>query len=260
MKQNNYFSFLLGFIVLFAVYHFPEFFDEFWIMAVFKIGFLLVAFGIAVWQGGKGFGAYGLALKKSWFMNLIKGLVIGIFAFALSTWLSTILGYEKITEIPTIMAVFQALPMLLLMTAIPSVAEDLLTRGYLWRHLQHKVSGQNWVLLSAAVYVLNHIWRLDDGAAVLTYLFFLGLLLAFTVWKTKNLWLAFGIHWGSNIAFESTNGLIKTESLADGAQSTWILAAVWAFIFISFLIFEKIQAKPTGEMTENDNNELDFAG
>ncbi|MBK6634902.1 MAG: CPBP family intramembrane metalloprotease [Chitinophagaceae bacterium] len=112
--------------------------------------------------------------------------------------------------------------MLLLMTAIPSIAEDILTRGYLYGHLKF-MKPLGWILLSAIIYVLNHIWRLNDGLPVLTYLFILGIVLAFAVWLTKSLWLAFGIHWGANIAFESSNSIIHTKALVQHDGSTCYL-------------------------------------
>lgn len=239
MNKHAFLSFFIGFIILFVVYHFPEFFQAFWIMAVFKIGFLLIAFGLTFLQGWNGLGAYGLGFKPYWAFNLVKGLCIGLLGFSVSFQLSILLGYDKIILFPSLEVIVKNIPILLLVTSIPSIAEDILTRGYLFGHLGNKMNKVSWILMSAIVFVLNHIWRLNDGAAVLAYLFFLGLLLAYTVWKTKSLWLAFGIHWGSNMAFESINSLFKTKSLVSDKASTWILAAVWGFLFIAFSLFER---------------------
>lgn len=208
-------------------------------MAVFKIGFLMVAFLLALEQGWKGLGGYGLSIKSAWGYNLMKGLCIGITGFGFSILCSIALGYERVIEYPTIQAIIKQLPTLLLMTSIPSIAEDILTRGYLYGHLGSKMKKEYWILLSAIVFVLNHVWRLNDGAAVLTYLFLLGLLLAYTVWNTKSLWLAFGIHWGSNLAYESTNSLFNIESLVSHKCSTWILAMIWGVILIILLFFSR---------------------
>ncbi|PKV62877.1 CPBP family intramembrane glutamic endopeptidase [Pontibacter ramchanderi] len=224
-----------GFLLLFAIYHFPEFFDSFWLMALFKIGFLVVAFVLARAQGRRGLGGYGLGLTSNWLGQLTVGLVLGLAFFVLSFYLTVLLGYESITANATIGAFAKQLPMLLLMTAVPSVAEDILTRGYLYAHLQH-IKPVYWVLLSALVYVLNHIWRLDDGAAVLSYLALLGLVLAYAVIITKSLWLAFGIHWGANIAYESTKTLFSTASTSSDA-STWILAGCWGVVLLLLILW-----------------------
>jgi uncharacterized protein len=231
-------SFLLGFVILFTVYHLPEFFSAFWIMAVFKIGFLLVAFLLALQQGWKGLGGYGLGLKSDWEYHLAKGLSIGIVGFGISVLFSILFGYEKITSFPTINTIISQIPLLLLMTSFPSIAEDILTRGYLLGHLGDNLNKISWILISAVVFVLNHIWRLNDGISVFTYLFFLGLVLAYAVWKTKSLWLAFGIHWGSNFVSNSTNSLLKTESLVSHKGSTWILASVWGLLLLILIIYQ----------------------
>ncbi|OWK73006.1 hypothetical protein CBW16_12235 [Flavobacteriaceae bacterium JJC] len=236
MKRKALLSFVLGFILLFIIYHFPEFYSNFWIMAVFKIGFLVVALVLAFLQGWKGLGCYGLGIRDRWLISLLKGLLIGISGFSLSLLISSFLGFENITFQQSFQSVVTQLPMLLLMTAIPSVAEDILTRGYLYGHLGNKMGKTPWILLSAAIFVLNHIWRLNDGLAVITYLFLLGLLLASAVWFTKSLWMAFGIHWGSNIMFESYGAFFKTESLVSHSGDTWVLAAVWGLFFLLMLL------------------------
>jgi len=236
MSRKSIFSFGIGFLVLFFIYHFPEYFSAFWIIATFKIGFLIVAFIMVRLQGWKGLNGYGLGFTHKWAANLSMGLLIGLFFFAVSIFVSVKLGYEEIIMITSFKNAINQIPMLLLMTAIPSIAEDILTRGYLYGHLKF-MKPLGWILLSALIYVLNHIWRLNDGLAVLTYLFILGIVLAFAVWLTKSLWLAFGIHWGANIAFESSNSIIHTKALVQHDGSTWLLAIAWALLLGLFVIF-----------------------
>ncbi len=229
-------SFLLGLALLFLVYHFPEFFQAFWIMALFKIGFLLVAYLLARVQGWRGLEGYGLGLHRGWWKQLAGGLISGAAFFILSIILSVGFQFELWVGIAGPEKILSSLPMILLMTAFPSIAEDILTRGYLQGHLKKMGTG-SFVLVSAAFYVLNHIWRLQDGAAVLTYLFLLGLVLAYTLRSTGYLWLAFGIHWGANIGFELSRSAIETQTIRpDGG--TWMLALCWgALLLILFFVF-----------------------
>lgn len=229
-------SFLAGFLLLFFIYHIPEFFTAFWIMAVFKIGFLLVAFVTGRLQGWKGLEGFGLGWRMGWWQQLLKGLLLGLLFFGVAEGLAVAFGYEKFNGIVAADIILKQLPLILLMTFFPSIAEDILTRGYLYGHLFSKMRPWHWVLLSAVVYVLNHIWRLTENPSVLVYLFILGLVLAFTVWKTKALWLALGIHWGANIAFESTHSILQTESAVSHHGSTWILAFVWLLLFLVLLL------------------------
>lgn len=247
--KKNWFSAAAGFLLLFAVYHFPEFFNALWIMAVFKIGFLLVGLLLARLQGYTGLGAFGLNLHKGWAGNLLKGLLTGIFFFGLAACLAVWLGFDRFVSIANTTAFIKQIPLILLMTVFPSVAEDILTRGYLYRHLKNELSGKTFILVSASVFVLNHIWRLGDHPASLIYLFVLGLALAYAVWITRSLWLAFGMHWGANIAFETNSSLVKTESVSNNHQSTWILAVCFLlmlfFVWIPKKYFKYGKSNPT---------------
>lgn len=245
MSTTKWVSFLLGFFALFLIYHFPEFYPEFWITATFKIGFLAVAFLIAHLQGWKGLGGYGLTLKSKWKGLLLIGVLTGSGFFLLYFIFSVLLGFQGIVSISTFDSILKNLPLILLMTAIPSVAEDILTRGYLYAHLEKFMPPFFWVLFSSSVYVLNHIWRLNDGAAVLSYLFLLGLVLAYSVLMVKSLWLAFGIHWGANIAFEVINSSVEVSSARNGVADTYLLAGVWGVLLIILLLFGLPKSKKT---------------
>lgn len=222
-------SSIAGFLLLFFIYHFPEFFPSFWIAAVFKIGFLFVALIICRLQGWKGLEGYGLLFSNHWYRTLLAGLLTGIIAFILSVACAIGFHYEHLQHSPNMFLLLSTLPFTLLVTFFPSIAEDILTRGYLFGHLKNQ-QPINWILFSSVVYVLNHIWRLSDGIEVLSYLFLLGLVLAISVWVKRSLWLALGIHWGSNIAFELTNATVPLTISTNQKASTWCLAAVWALV------------------------------
>jgi len=57
--------------------------------------------------------------------------------------------------------------------------------------------GQRWVfiLVSAALYVLNHIYRLHKGPVEWGMLFCFGLAYGSVLWRTRTLWAAVGLHW-----------------------------------------------------------------
>ena len=235
--MKNWTSFITGFIVLLFIYHFPEFFESFWITAVFKIGFLAVALFLSRLQGWKFLEGFGLSLTGNWYRLLFAGLLAGIVSFTLSIILSVGLNFEKLESAETVSFFLKSLPLISVMTFFPSIAEDILTRGYLYAHLKF-LKPAAWVFLSAFVYVLNHIWRLNEGLPVLTYLFLLGLVLGFCIYMYKSLWLAFGIHWGANIVFELSNQGLKLTDIGNQNASTWTLASVWGLV-LAMLIFIK---------------------
>ncbi|MFT3747106.1 MAG: CPBP family intramembrane metalloprotease [Agriterribacter sp.] len=236
MGLRRLISICAGFLILFFIYHFPEFFDSFLLNAIFKIGFLIVAFIVARSQGLNGLGGFGLSFSRKWLYTFLIGLATGIVFFTGSIAISVALGYEYIEKVQGVSFFMQQLPLMLVMTAFPSIAEDILTRGYLYGHFK-QMQPLLWVLFSSTVYVLNHIWRLNDGAAVLVYLFMLGLCLATCVITDKSLWLAFGVHWGANIAFELSRAGLVTQETGSKDMPFWILAGTWSiFLMILFAI------------------------
>lgn len=235
-SSMRWLSFLAGFLVLFIVYHIAEFYSSFWLMAVTKLGFLPLSFFVARMQGWKGLDGFGLSLHRRWWRYLLSGILTGILFYTLSVILSVFAGFEAVSSVATAAEVVQKLPTILLFTFFPSIAEDILTRGYLYGHLKTRMKPLAWMLLSAFLFLMNHIWRLADDPSVLLYLFLLGLVLAWAVWQTKALWLAFGIHWGANITYESTNSIVSTETVASHHESTWVLAGCWLLLLLVLLV------------------------
>jgi hypothetical protein len=248
MEGKSSASIASGFLILFIVYHFPEFYSSFWLMAIFKIGFLFSAYFIARLQGWRGLEGFGLKLRNRWALKLIAGIFAGLIFFAIAVFFSHFLGYETITGKLSLTPMLKSLPMILIMTLFPSIAEDILTRGYLFGHLK-SLRSFVWILLSSTVYLLNHIWRLDDGPSVLLYLFVFGILLAIAVWFTGSLWLAFGIHWGANIAFEISAKIPTAENPAYPEGPNWILTFTWTILLFFLLLFVRSKYLPVNHFS-----------
>ncbi len=240
--MKSWLSIIIGFLLLLFVYHFPEFFESFWITAVFKTGFLVVAVILSRLQGWKFLEGFGLSLTGNWHRLLFAGLLIGIASFTLSIILSVGFNFEKIESSETISFFLKSLPLISVMTFFPSIAEDILTRGYLYGHLKF-LKPTLWILLSAFIYVLNHIWRLNEGLPVLTYLFLLGLVLGFCTFTYQSLWLALGIHWGANIVFELSNQGLKLTDIGNQNASTWVLASVWGLVLVILIFIQRTSLK-----------------
>jgi membrane protease YdiL (CAAX protease family) len=93
------------------------------------------------------------------------------------------------------------LAMALVTTFVPSMAEDILTRGmplfaFRWQSLAAPIL----VVLSAVIYTANHLWRFDWGLAEQVRLFAMGLAFAAAALRSNSLWPAIGLHWGGNLA------------------------------------------------------------
>lgn len=87
----------------------------------------------------------------------------------------------------------------LVTTFIPSLAEDMLTRGLLAPRLP-RLEPLAFVLLSTLVYVLNHLWRLANGPVEWLLLAAFGAAYATALVRSGTLWAAVGLHWGWNLA------------------------------------------------------------
>jgi len=93
------------------------------------------------------------------------------------------------------------LAMALLTTFVPSLAEDIITRGMpLFASRPRSLSVAALIALSAAIYTTNHLWRFDWGIAEQVRLFAMGLAFAAVALRTRSLWPAVGLHWGGNLA------------------------------------------------------------
>lgn len=205
------------------------------VSAVAMLAFVPLSYAVARAQKLEGLQSWGLGLQHQWWTKLILGLALGVCFVGLSTVISIYLGFERVTEVPGPAAFLQKIWWIIFMTFWPSLAEDILTRGYLFRHFAHRVPSFAWILLSAVVYVLNHIWRLTDHVSVLTYLFILGLVLATAMQLTRSLWLTLGIHWAANIVYYITVDIYPTAATGAPHASTWVLAASYLVLFCVLL-------------------------
>ncbi len=108
-----------------------------------------------------------------------------------------------------------ALFVMLLLSLLPAVCEELLFRGYLLGRLMRRWPARNTILFTAVVFSIAHLHPLQ---AVMV--FPLGLWLGFIVWRTGSIWPAVGAHAVNNgvallIARES-DAILAAEPTALG--------------------------------------------
>jgi membrane protease YdiL (CAAX protease family) len=226
MTRTSTFKLIFGFLVLFAGYHGAEY------MVLFRnnsLGFLAmqmlflaIAFLVAKWQGYAGLSAWGLAGGSRGLRNLGIGLLLGGILYASYFAISLTIGFTAITAIPPAEKFLPAFLLFALGTFLSSLSEDILTRGYLFRQFHRSTRGNALVLVSALIYVLNHIYRLKDGPMVWLYLFIIGVFLMLALVRTKNIWLTVGLHWSGNIVYHTTNSIMTTRELSTGNTGTWL--------------------------------------
>lgn len=229
----------LVFAVLFLLYQSAEGVGERWlhsfaVQATLMVACVLAAWPLSQWLGWKGYGAYALQLRpaRGWAW-LAGGLMLALLGKAVAVATGLRLGVYTSASGGLAFEGFagSALPMLLLGTFIASLAEDILTRGFWYR-----AAGIRWrrglafVLFSSAIYVLNHLYRLERGPLEWAMLFCFGLAYATALWRSGSLWAAVGLHWGWNLA----NGLLAIDTI-DPRRGAVLSAATHLVILLILL-------------------------
>jgi uncharacterized protein len=226
-----------GFLILFVFYHLPEFFQRIysspliWLLETGMGIFIIVAYFVIQQQKGSGLKPYGIFNLKKYGSNGFTGLLFGFGFFALNTFLSVLLGWNSINiDVSPARLIFPFL-LFALGTLLPSLAEDILTRGYVFAHWPAP-AGLKWMIpFSAGLFVLNHIFKLNRPD-ILLYLFILGLWLAWCLVYTGSLWLTLGIHWGSNLAYQCFSHLVIIKTLKETGLENYMLALSYALGFL----------------------------
>ncbi len=232
MKKSIILKIITGFVILFGIYHAAEY------MMLFKNSatgllvlqgiFFAAAWLIARWQKGRGYLVWGLGINRKRMWQLVYGLGAGFIVYGLYFITCLKLQAAYITHVPPLGVFVKQFCYLGFGTALTSLSEDIITRAYLYRFLHHKVSKPLLIIVSALVYVLNHIYRLQDGWQVWFYLFITGIFLMLAFVNTKSIWLTFGLHWSGNMVYHVTNNIITTEN---GIRH----AAGW-YVYVIFLL------------------------
>lgn len=242
--QNLKFSF--AFIILFLLYHGAEYFIMFKnnVAGFFgcQIAFFLAAFFLGNWYTNNGLKAWGLGFSVKLFKPLLTGITLGLLLYGITYAVSLLLGIEVIKSVPGFQTALLTILPLILGLFFTSFSEDLLTRGLIFAHFNTKLNTLLLVLVSAVVYVLNHIYRFTDGLETLLYLFLLGIIFIIPVVYTKNLWLTGGMHWAGNVFFYFSHNIIQTETTNHGIPPNYLFAfCIVVFIPVLWFFLKKKQ-------------------
>ncbi|MBF5041624.1 CPBP family intramembrane metalloprotease [Aggregicoccus sp. 17bor-14] len=219
---------VLALVLLFLWYQAPEALallgQPFPVWAGVMLLFLPVAWlaGRALLGYRPGLAAYALEWRPGALRVLLLLLGASVLLRGLTLWVGASLGVLTLAPLPqppTASALALGVLGALLTTVFPSVAEDILTRGFWYRAWPVAGRGAAFVAFSAGVFVLNHIYRLGLGPREWLMLACAGLAFAAATVRTGSLWGAVGLHWGWNLASNLFDLVLDVQVLRPPART-----------------------------------------
>lgn len=186
-----------AFVVLFICYQAPQVLGSPLLMLVFLPVAWLVARTLKLGMSA----AYALEWSPRTAWILAGGFLLALLTKLGALLIGTRLGiYAAVEADPPWQEILRAIAWTSLYTFVPSLAEDILTRGFWARVPAWRWTAWGFVLFSSVIYVLNHLHRLANGPTEWLMLFCFGLAYATALWRTGSLWAAVGLHWGWNFS------------------------------------------------------------
>ncbi len=224
-----------------------------WVWLGLYVGFFPLAHGVGRLTGAGGLAELGLALHRGWGRNLLLGLLFCTALGVLKYVLLWGLGAFRVEGLRPAGAVLGLVLQSLLAMFLSSATDDVLLRGYVFRHLSRYLSASALVALTTVLYVLNHVWyvRLTLDSAV--FLGLLGLMFALALARTGSLWLSIGLHWGGNLAyrlyegFDAQGGVLQRVVLSQPAWHEWVKNGVTALTLVALFLLLRFSARSERE-------------
>lgn len=226
MFSNDRRRIALAFALLFVLYQAAEgigarLLGSVAVQAAFLLAVLGAAWPLGRWLGFRGYEAYALEWRRTAPLLLAGGLALALLMKYVAVCVGMALNVyaARAPEAAPAAAVsfLSSIPWALLVTFVPSLAEDIITRGFPYRAARIRWQPWVFVLASSVLYVLDHIYRLQRGPTEWATLFCFGLAYATAVARTGSLWLAVGMHWGWNLANVLIGDILPHDVLSD----TW---------------------------------------
>jgi membrane protease YdiL (CAAX protease family) len=249
MKTYAPVKIISGFLLLFGCYHFAEYgMLKHNSIPWFFIGqglFFATAWLWARWMGFTGWSAWYANFRKEDRSWLGKGLIAGFTVYGLYFLMALLLEMEKIRSVPSAAVFIKQFLLLGLGTFLTSLSEDIYIRAYLYRFLHKRISTSAFIGISSLIYVLNHIYRLQDGIWVWLYLFVIGVFLSIALVRTGSIWMTLGLHWSGNMIYQVTSNIIQTEK----GSSQFPELALYIFFLLALIPVTWYISKPVKTVT-----------
>jgi hypothetical protein len=216
---------ILGFICLDAYANLvPKYLPQtkIWFWILYWAGFFIITFLVSKYiLKLNGLRCLGLQFHKRWAMNMISGFLIGALVFFLKYLCYYGLGMFTLSGWMNAAYITQVLGTAFLAMFFASAINDTLVRGY-WLAFCNRTAFMKWyVLLVTILYALDDSWNEGLNVSNMVYSVVLGVSLAYSVYKTRSIWMSIGLHWGSNVLFRAmygfnNQGVLKLDHVEEG--------------------------------------------
>lgn len=228
------------FVILFALYQSAEgvgarLLGNGLVANALMLSTLVAAPLLSRWLGFGWLGAYGLELKRGVGWLVLAGLPAAGMAKAIAVLVGVQLGIYAMSSgaTPASDAAPSAVAAALIVTAVPSLAEDIVTRGFWLRASGLRWTGAAFIAATSCIYLFNHVYRLGEGPAEWLRLLCFGFAYAAAAWRWRSLWAAFGLHWGWNLSNALLDVFVEVDT-ALPTQSALLSAA--AHVVLGLLV------------------------
>jgi len=172
--------------------------------------------------------AFGIGFHYGWTSNVVAGIGIAAALLALEIFGSLLFGKVRIewTGRQSIGGVFF---LTLAMLIVAAAVEELLFRGYPLQVLMKGIGPWPAMLLMSCVFGMAHAQNPESSALGVFNTIVAGMMLSLAYFKTRSLWLSYGLHLGWNVGLGMIAGLplsgMKVASLwtTSVSGSNWLL-------------------------------------
>lgn len=195
-------------------------FDNIYIMLAIAGAPAIVLFFWLRWYEKRPFSSLGF-FEKSWFLEIVKGWMIGMLLLSISLLISYLLGGLNLVtvdfSVQTILKVLIIIPFWF----VQGASEELLIRGWLLPLINKRTNLIFALALTSSLFGLLHL-----GNEHVTFLSILsitlsGLLMALYMLKTDNIWGAAGIHGAWNFTQGNIFGVAVSGTDAGASLFTF---------------------------------------
>ena len=198
---------------------------------------VIVAAGlIAYLQGADGLASYGLGLNSGWWQYYLFGVLLGTMVQGIMELIGLSLRIREVSHFRfSLTALLSSFVWILFANFPAAAAEDLITRGYLFRYMQYSPLIV-FIFFSSSLYVANHFLRLATKPITDWYhLPFAGLTLAYALAQTGSLWFVIGLHQSGNVIYYMMRQLMEVRNI-DNIRRRVTYGIVSELVFFAIVV------------------------